>query len=382
MLAPKMLTGFIVCFCLKMSFAAVTVGTCQTDKHPYMTISAAIAAASAGDVVNVCPGTYAEQVEIDKPLILRGINGGATIVSPSTGLNELPSGSQVFPQVFVNNAGGEVKLTGLNVNGTDALFYLDGNVLDSYACPTSAIEFFVGIYFLNTPGIVENMTVSGQFATSLTGGDQGPQLIPNCGSGVEFNGSGRAVVRNSSISDVGIYGIYSNGDLVAEHNLVSVGYGPYGVGIASISGLIRDNTVTGSLYFYETTGILGGASVNNNVVQSAIYGIRGANHVRDNTLTNNAISVSKISDVSGNQISAPSIYYDPGCFNYGCGDSLPFGPPFPTIGIDLGCEDGGRVRGNVINGVGIGFANVEAGVRISPTNVLSNVTTTSTRCSQ
>jgi len=38
------------------------VGTCHTPS--YSTISAAVAAAPAGTIINVCPGTYAEQVFI------------------------------------------------------------------------------------------------------------------------------------------------------------------------------------------------------------------------------------------------------------------------------------------------------------------------------
>src|SRR5215469_15298306 len=55
---------FVFCLSLKLSLAAVTVGSCQSVKHSYPTISAAIAAAPPGGIVNVCPGTYAEQIEI------------------------------------------------------------------------------------------------------------------------------------------------------------------------------------------------------------------------------------------------------------------------------------------------------------------------------
>jgi len=383
MRATRMLLLSLVCVSLKFSFASVTVGHCQSDKHSYPTISAAIAAAPAHAVINVCPGTYAEQLEIDRPLTLRGIDGVATITSPNEGLNELPAGSGIFPQVFVNNASGEVNLTNITIDGSDALVSVEGEVarVDEF-CPTGIIENFVGVYFLNSGGTLDGVNVSNQYASSLVLDDFGPQLIPNCGSGVEFEGSGKAVVRNSNITNVGFYGIQSNGDLTADHNVVSGGFGPHGVGIASISGTISDNTITGSTGFYKTIGIQGGSTVRNNNVQSAIYGILGAATIRNNTLSGNAIGLSEVTDFSNNQISASSpTYFDPGCFNGGC-DGTPSGPAFPTIGVDLACGSASSSRNNDIHGSGIGFANLQTGATISKTNMFRSVTTISTTCSQ
>ena len=378
----KILFVFIFCLFLKVSLAEVTVGNCRSDKHSYPTISAAIAAAPAGGLVNVCPGTYAEQLEIDKPLTLRGIMGVPSIVVPSDGLNQLPDEPGVYPQVFVNNAGGEVKLTNIMVDGSDAVLNFEGLVFAvDNLCPTGALQNFVGVYFVNTPGVLESVNVSNQFASFFLPEDEGPQVIPNCGSGVQFSGSRSAVVRNSSVSNVGFQAIYSNGDLTADHNVISGGFGPHGIGIGSVSGTIANNSVTGSIGYNKTVGIQGGDVVRDNVVQSAIYGVMGAGTVRNNTLTNNAISVSGGSDIAENVISAPGTYYDPGCFNEGC-EGTPTGPAFPTIGVDLGCGSAIPVRNNKIEGVGIGFANLESGEKIARTNLLSNVTTVSTSCAQ
>jgi len=378
----KILFVFLLCVCLKASLAEVTVGNCRSDKHSYLTISEALAAAPVGGVVNVCPGTYAEQLEIDKPLTLRGIMGVPSIIAPSDGLNQLPDSPGVYPQVFVNNAGGEVRLVNIAVDGSDTLLNLQGLVFSvDDLCPTGAIENFVGVYFLNTSGVLDNVNVSNQFASFFLPEDEGPQVIPNCGSGVEFSGSAKAVVRNSTVSNVGFHAIYTDGDLTADHNVVSGGFGPHGIGIGSASGLISNNKVTGSIGYYETVGIQGGDTVRDNLVQSAIYGIAGAARVRHNRLTNNAIGVSEASEIADNVISGVPTYYDPGCFNEGC-DGTPTGPAFPTIGVDLGCESGTPVRDNFIQGVGIGFANVERGEMLRRTNILRNVTTVSTSCAQ
>jgi hypothetical protein len=382
MRATRVFVVFVFCLSLKLTVAAVTVGSCQSIKHSYQTISAAIAAAPPHSVINICPGTYAEQIEIDKPLTLRGILGTVTIIAPDAGINELPAGSRVYPQVLVNKARGEVKLTNIIIDGSFALFNAAGFQADlDVFCVDNVIQNAPGVYFLDTDGVLEGMTISNQFGSSFLPEDFGPQVIPNCGSGVEFYGSRKAVVRNSNITNVGFYGIYSNGDLTADHNVVLGGFGPHGVGISAVSGTISDNTVTGSTGFYQTIGIQGGDVVRDNNVQSAIYGIAGAPTIRSNTLVNNAIGLSGVTDVSDNQISSNSpIYYDPGCFNQGC-DGTPTGPAFPTIGVDFACVGGDSVRNNSVQGEGIGFANVPTGTKVPKTNTFSNVTTVSTSCS-
>jgi hypothetical protein len=46
------------------------VGTCRPTLTSYPTISAAVSTVPAGSIVEVCPGTYAEQVTISQPVPL------------------------------------------------------------------------------------------------------------------------------------------------------------------------------------------------------------------------------------------------------------------------------------------------------------------------
>ncbi len=48
----------------------------------YMTIQAAVDAASPGDTINVCAGTYPENVTINKKLVVEGAGAAVTIVDP------------------------------------------------------------------------------------------------------------------------------------------------------------------------------------------------------------------------------------------------------------------------------------------------------------
>src|SRR5207247_6912388 len=49
---------------------------CNDSTSTYMTISAAVAAASSGDTIKVCPGTYTENVVLNKSLTLLGAQAG------------------------------------------------------------------------------------------------------------------------------------------------------------------------------------------------------------------------------------------------------------------------------------------------------------------
>ena len=57
------------------SSKTLTVGTSQSGcpNAQYTTIAAAVTAAAPGDVIEICPALYPEQLVISKPLTLRGI---------------------------------------------------------------------------------------------------------------------------------------------------------------------------------------------------------------------------------------------------------------------------------------------------------------------
>lgn len=57
-----------------LAAATFYVGSCKAGS--FGTISAAVAAVPAGSIVNVCPGTYPEQVVISQALTLKGMLSG------------------------------------------------------------------------------------------------------------------------------------------------------------------------------------------------------------------------------------------------------------------------------------------------------------------
>ena len=378
---------FLVCLTCSLglgsAYAATTiniVGHCTSAKSNYATISAAIAATPANGVIEVCPGTYAEQITIQKPVTITGIvvagQPGVTITAPASGLTQLPGLYSTYAQIFADNVNGAVNLSNLTVQA--GLFNTEYGTFDlSEAC--NFISDSAGVYFQNARGTLDHLNIVGQYGSLSESGTPSYE-VPNCGSGMEFhNEKGtRVTVQESAVIQAGFNGIYASADLDADHNILSVS-GPRSAGISAGGGSITNNTITASPY-YESTGIRGGDTVEANMVQSASYGITGAGQVRRNMLLNNSISIVG-NAASGNLIYARKTYVDP--TNLSCQEGAG-GPAcnLPTVGVNLQCEKHADLTLNGIFDVGVGLANMSAHDSIPASNLFTGDTTISTSCAQ
>ncbi len=99
--------------------ATLTVGNASSlpCTGTYATISAAVAAASAGDTIQVCPGTYNEQVTINKTLTLVGAKAGVDARTRATTGESIINSSCGPVQIFADN----VVLDGFTVQGATDL---------------------------------------------------------------------------------------------------------------------------------------------------------------------------------------------------------------------------------------------------------------------
>ncbi|MGL4233335.1 MAG: hypothetical protein ACRCWJ_18350, partial [Casimicrobium sp.] len=97
-------------------------GNCQTVGTPCQTIAYALTqAAASGDTINIAAGTYAEELTINKSVLLQGASAATTIIKAPAALTvnaAIPgSGGQQTAIVFVTGATTNAELRTLEVQG-------------------------------------------------------------------------------------------------------------------------------------------------------------------------------------------------------------------------------------------------------------------------
>ncbi len=259
----------------------LVVGTCKPSSHPYTTIQSAVNAAAPGATVQVCPGTYAEQVVIATPLTLKGISApplaNPTVVPPSGGLvvgnvQPVASPDAVASMIAVNTHGvsGAVNITGLALD-------------DQNACPSAG--FVAGILYLSTSG-----TVSGTAVENL-----GDNSCDGAAVWVENDGHLPMIVS-------------------AKNNLVQSFNRGYGIGAftgpsaSSLSLIAQDNVITQVLYG-EVLSTNGGGMAVSNIIDGVGYGIyvSDASTVSNNVITAPAGALGVYVDGSGANVTGNTI---------------------------------------------------------------------------
>jgi hypothetical protein len=332
---------------------SATVGLCAGPGTHYNTISAAVAVPSL-TTIDVCPGTYAEQVNITHNLKLTGIVDGtsdaAVVIPPSGGLVQNGVdifGNPVAAQIFVASTSGSpsVTVSHLTVDGT-------GNNIAGCAAPT-----LEGIYFQNTAGTITDNTVRNQYQTDFT--DYG-----GCQNGLAINvesltalavtvsdNSVRSYQKNGITATGAATGAGSFGPKVTINANYIVGLGatplnwPGGAGENGVqigfgaSGTVSGNIVNDNIWYGEypqynyagqggptpdngASGILvyasTGITVSDNNVGSAQFGIATDTDPTygpgDNTtITSNKVSGTQVFDAidlcsSTNKVQSNTIY--------------------------------------------------------------------------
>jgi hypothetical protein len=307
----------------------------------FPSIQYAVTHVPEGSVINICPGTYNEQVTISQSLTLKGVSFGnsskAIIAMPVAGLATTPSlhYGTVAPQVEVR--AGTVDIIGITVDGTAS----------SSNCPSVD---YVGIFYSNSSGTVNEVETRFQ----------------NCGDNVigvgilaEDSASSRSVtIENSNIHDytlAGIVGFGADFTVSIENNFVFSLPSPGYTGIAQFAhaGDVSGNTVTGG-----AVGI---------VVESDVV-------VSDNTVSDevDGIDVYVKATVTSNRISDGS-RQGIGVFANGSSvkDNIIMELRGASVGLEVGCSTGVTVSGNTVNGAYVGIDGVPAS--INGANTFNNV---------
>jgi len=369
----------------------VEAGTCISGPTQFATIQDAVNAATPGSHVLVCPGTYPEQVTINKPLTLRGVRlssaSGATIVAPAGGVQpnttSLSSGNPLIAQLLVDSTQ-DVRISNLTVDGSN-------NGLSGCDTP-----IFLGIFFRNASGVVSHTAVANQaLGASDASCQTGLAIFAQSGQG----GAAKVEIVNSTVHGYQKNGITGNevGTWVRLANNTVVGQGPTtgaaenGVQIGfGASGRVTGNTVMDDVWSPDVitdpgdaaSGILvfaaGGVTIRDNVVGNTQFGIAlitnadpltgGPVPADNNVVVDNEISASHIFDgievcsddntIRGNTINRSDeagIHLDSSCTN---SDSSPTGK-------------GNRVKFNAINSACAGIL-VGTGTSLGANSVFGN----------
>jgi hypothetical protein len=274
--------------CLVQPASAATrqVGSCTSNALQYPTIQLAVAAAHSRDKVEVCPGTYPEQVNIATAITLEpvpGQSGSVTITLPAAGPVDNATtleGQPAAAQIFVSSPGGAVKIENLTVDGS------------GFTAPNGCADEFLGIYYQNAGGTISGNTTQNQalpqadfgcqdgeaiFVETQTNGTPILKITGNTVANFDKNGitvsydPANATIENNIITGVGPT------DLIAQ-NGIQVGYGATG----SISGNQVSNLIytpatfgaSGVLLFDSQAGTYAAVpKISNNTITSSQYGI-------------------------------------------------------------------------------------------------------------
>ncbi len=320
--------GLFVLACLQGQnvHAALVVGNCVTGSAHFTTIQAAVNAAPSGATIQVCPGTYPEQIVISAPLTLKGVqvgNSGAAVIT-------LPPAFTTYPQILVLNTT-DVTLNNLTINSTNG------------SGPCAGVP---EVMFNLSSGTIKNMVLRGQPGCNTTGAwavqnEQGSVAILNnsfqqssiCvidignttikGNSVE-GGSGilvsnlygcpagpsasiaspllatqfTATISDNVVanSDGGIaVRLFGPGTLTVKENTVidSAGVGPFnGIVLDQISAAVTvtSNTVVGSPVGIYLTDVSGSFVQNNTIMDSTLAGVFVTFDSTGNTITSNTIN--------------------------------------------------------------------------------------------
>ena len=255
------------------------VGNCRPGFPTFFTISAALASTPAPTVVQVCPGTYNEQITITQGVTLEGISNGdsnqAVIAPPAGGLTQTANGflGTIAFQIWVNNASGPVNISNLVIDGTGNGVPTGGDFVN-----------IVGVFYLNSPGTVNHVTARNQ-----NGNNQG------LGFELEGGSSNPSVsVENSSVQNFDLGGISAqNSSLTAaiKSNNVSTTSSVCGINCAAFgitAGLATATTITGNFIsltgtFSDVAGIAAGTDT------GSISGNTVTNSGEDGILLNSAV---------------------------------------------------------------------------------------------
>ena len=271
----------------------------QCPTATFTSIQDAINAARPGNLIRVCPGTYHEQLSIDKSLRIEADNGAILSPNNMTVNATGASGAPIAAAILVKEAA-NVEIEGLIVDTANSGI-------------TGCSPDLIGILYQNSSGTIEHNAVRNtKLSDSLNGCQSGDAIVVQS-LGAETS---RVTVRDNSVHDYqknGITGNESGTDVTITGNAVT-GLGPTtgaaqnGIQIGfGATGAVLQNSVTDNVWSpcvslqncaFNATGILifqsDGVRVERNSVatnQIGVYTSGGHADIEFNNISNSLVLV-------------------------------------------------------------------------------------------
>src|SRR6202790_5590621 len=212
----------------------------QCPTAAYTSIQDAINAAHSGSLIRVCPGTYREQLFINKSLSIEGDNGAIVMPGSMVANTTGSSGAPIAAAILVKNAA-NVEIEGLIVDTAN-------NGI------TQCAPDLIGILYQNSSGIIEHNAVHNTKLSVLLHGCQSGNAIVVQSLGGETS---KVSIDDNSVHDYQKNGITGNetGTQVTITGNVVTGLGPttgaaqngIQIGFGAKGGASR-NSVTGNVW--------------------------------------------------------------------------------------------------------------------------------------
>lgn len=259
------------------------VGTCAPGKPDFITIQQAVANAPAGATINVCPGSYAEQIMINQPLTLQGVTSGNSanpvIVVPASGLVAPGDSPRLMPQINVINATGVVNINNITIDATGNQAVSQGAFgvgvfCDSSSCALNRVVIEIpptvtsetAIFAADFSAVSPTLTVKNSV---IDLGDIRDAGISAGGISI-FDIEGSVISAPPSFIGSSTLGIGGSGGTISGNVVLG---GGIAVGNVSAPVTINGNTVYSGFAGISLSSVTGTAIVNNNNLVGNRFGV-------------------------------------------------------------------------------------------------------------
>jgi hypothetical protein len=258
-------------------------GTPGWNVTRFAVIQDGVAAVASGGTVHVAAGTYDEQVVISKTLTLQGA-GITTVINPSTA-----NLTQVFTGLFWH--GGTKNIAGIivaDVPGGSSVTIKNLKVDESLVtAKPSGVDCLAGIFYRETGGLVDTVTIAGTGAWSHSDRAYGIYLSAATNAvSVEITGSritnvdanGIEVMGNKLTADINHNTITGRGSITDEvQNGINVGRNAVATAnYNAISNLIyqpKTSWAAGIIFYHYVSPTGKSATANNNTITNCQRGV-------------------------------------------------------------------------------------------------------------